>query len=69
MKQVRDTYDEVTAFSTRAYKTGNSYFCGGIFESMLIQVIEELPKSKRVVFLDRLKEIDAKFLVVKEVSK
>ena len=68
MKQVRDTYDEVTDFTTRAYTSGNLNFAGSIFESMLIQVIEELPESKRVVFLDRLKEIDAKFFTKKEAA-
>jgi hypothetical protein len=70
MKQIeRNVYNEVSAFSTRAYETGNEDFGCGVFESMLIQVMEELPKKKRDVFLDRLQYIDNTFLVMmKEVA-
>lgn len=64
MKQVRNAYNEVTEFSNRGWANdGNFNFTCGVLETILINALEDLPKKKREVYLDRLKQIDSKFFV------
>ena len=61
MKQVRNVYNEVTNFAKSGFSVdGNYNFVCGVYESVLIDALEQLPKAKREVLLDRLVDIDTK---------
>ena len=69
MKQQRNVYNEVTNFAKRGYENDGSYaFTAGVYESVLISALEQLPKRKREVLLDRLAAVDAKFFTKKAVA-
>ena len=54
--------DVVDTFMALGYKKdGNYSFVAGALESMFIRALEELPKSKRQVYIDRMIEMQNKF--------
>ena len=69
MSKERNVYNEVSEFATRGYANdGNFNFTAGVLESVLISALEQLPKRKREVLLDRLVAVDAKYFTKKEVA-
>ena len=69
MSKERNVYNEVTNFAKRGFANDGSYaFTAGVYESILISALEQLPKRKREVLLDRLAAVDAKFFTKKEVA-
>lgn len=70
MKKIeRNVYNEVTEFADKGWKhDGNFNFTAGVLESVLINALEQLPKSKREVLLNRLVDIDAKFFKKTDVE-
>jgi hypothetical protein len=69
MKHERNVYNEVTQFSNNGWNNDKNFnFTAGVLESVLINALEQLPKRKREVLLDRLITIDAKYFTNKEVA-
>lgn len=70
MKKIeRNVYNEVTEFANKGWANdGNFNFTAGVLESVLINALEQLPKGKREVLLNRLVDIDAKFFTKKEAA-
>lgn len=70
MKKIeRNVYSEVTEFSDKGWKhDGNFNFTAGVLESVLINALEQLPRGKREVLLDRLIAVDAKFFKKTDVE-
>ena len=70
MKKIeRNVYNHVTEFSSKGWANdGNFNFTAGVLESILINALEQLPRAKRDVLLDRLDSIDAKYFTKKEAA-
>jgi hypothetical protein len=70
MSKERNVYNEVTRFGNAAYKAdGNNNFLAGVYESVLINALEQLPKAKREVLLDRLINIDTQYFNKGEINE
>jgi hypothetical protein len=70
MKNDRNVYKEVTDFVEHGWACdGNFNFTAGVLESVLINALEQLPRGKREVLLDRLIAVDAKYFTKKKVSE
>ena len=55
-------YDVVDTFVSRSYQEHGSYnFVAGFLESMLVQALEDLPKTKRQIYVDRIIKAQAVF--------
>ena len=58
----RNVYEVVSEFANKGYANdGNFNFTAGVLESVLISALEQLPKGKRNVLLERLDTIGNKF--------
>jgi hypothetical protein len=70
MKKIeRNVYNHVTAFTNKGWENdGNFNFTAGVLESILISALEQLPRGKRDVLLDRLDTVEAKYFTKKEVA-
>ena len=70
MKKIeRNVYNHVAEFSNKGWANdGNFNFTAGVLESILINALEQLPRAKRDVLLDRLDSIDAKYFTKKEAA-
>lgn len=70
MKKIeRNVYNHVTEFSNKGWANdGNFNFTAGVLESVLISALEQLPRGKRDVLLDRLDTVEAKYFTKKEVA-
>ena len=65
----RNVYEVVSEFANKGYANdGNFNFTAGVLESVLISALEQLPKGKRNVLLDRRDYIEAKYFTKKEVA-
>jgi len=71
MKKIeRNVYNHVTAFANKGFANdGNFNFTAGVLESVLISALEQLPKAKREVLLDRLDAIDTKYFTGNGVTQ
>ena len=58
----RDIAAEVSTFTANGYKNDGTYnFACGVMESVLVQALRDLPKTKRDILLDRLAYLDATY--------